>query len=579
MRTCALLLAAGLLVPASVRADEAVVLPKNTGRSLVLLGPSGPVLFRLHLMLDGQPVTPDHMPWAAKLFALLDRNEDGKLDKDETARVPRPQILTQLRYGGYLTVLAPNSMATLAELDTADKDGTVSLEELSAFYARGGMGRVFVSAGGGTAYPAAAITDELFKYLDRNKDGNLAQDEVTAGAAALARLDQDDDEMIALTEIVGNPYGSGYGVPIQTRSGMAGPVSATNLILPFDLVDLTPQTVNQLINAYDKDRNQKLDRQEANLSKAVFDGLDSNRDDLLDASELIRFGDRPTDLEFVVRLGKRGEGEAGTDFCGPNQKALPLPKDIRRADADGLAITLSDAVLELRRQDGSQAANYLRMAQSFKQQFQVVDANKDGTLDEKELQDRRAQYMFRPMLLLADRDGDGKLKQEEFDAYFAMQDELVGSFLMMQVRDNSQGLFEMLDANRDNRIGVRELRTAWSRMKNWDRDGDGQLARSEIPRQVQLVVSQGRAGYNAGPRTPVVVRAGSNTVTRPTSASPGGPVWFRKMDRNSDGDVSRREFLGSLEDFRRIDVDGDELIDLNEAKAADKGLRQADAKR
>ncbi len=54
-----------------------------------------------------------------------------------------------------------------------------------------------------------------------------------------------------------------------------------------------------------------------------------------------------------------------------------------------------------------------------------------------------------------------------------------------------------------------------------------------------------------------------------------GPVWFRKMDRNRDGDVSRREFLGTDEEFRRIDADGDGLISAEEARRADELLRKA----
>jgi hypothetical protein len=48
-----------------------------------------------------------------------------------------------------------------------------------------------------------------------------------------------------------------------------------------------------------------------------------------------------------------------------------------------------------------------------------------------------------------------------------------------------------------------------------------------------------------------------------------GPDWFRKMDRNRDGDVSRAEFLGSDELFRRIDTDGDGLISAAEASRYD----------
>ena len=40
------------------------------------------------------------------------------------------------------------------------------------------------------------------------------------------------------------------------------------------------------------------------------------------------------------------------------------------------------------------------------------------------------------------------------------------------------------------------------------------------------------------------------------------------MDRNRDGDVSRREFLGTREQFDRLDRDHDGLIAPAEAEAA-----------
>jgi len=37
------------------------------------------------------------------------------------------------------------------------------------------------------------------------------------------------------------------------------------------------------------------------------------------------------------------------------------------------------------------------------------------------------------------------------------------------------------------------------------------------------------------------------------------------MDHNQDGDVSRREFLGTRNGFNNLDLNGDRLIDLAEA--------------
>jgi hypothetical protein len=47
-----------------------------------------------------------------------------------------------------------------------------------------------------------------------------------------------------------------------------------------------------------------------------------------------------------------------------------------------------------------------------------------------------------------------------------------------------------------------------------------------------------------------------------------GPAWFRAMDRNNDGDVSLKEFIGPLERFKEIDADGDGLISPDEAERA-----------
>lgn len=50
-----------------------------------------------------------------------------------------------------------------------------------------------------------------------------------------------------------------------------------------------------------------------------------------------------------------------------------------------------------------------------------------------------------------------------------------------------------------------------------------------------------------------------------------GPLWFRRMDRNQDGDVSWREFPGTSVQFRQLDSDADGLISSKEADAAGAG--------
>ena len=58
------------------------------------------------------------------------------------------------------------------------------------------------------------------------------------------------------------------------------------------------------------------------------------------------------------------------------------------------------------------------------------------------------------------------------------------------------------------------------------------------------------------------------TFTRSSNAGPitdSAPAWFVRMDRNADGDLSPREFLGTAEQFQSIDANDDALIDRAEA--------------
>jgi Ca2+-binding EF-hand superfamily protein len=132
---------------------------------------------------------------------------------------------------------------------------------------------------------------------------------------------------------------------------------------------------------------------------------------------------------------------------------------------------------------------------------------------------------------------------------------------MLTVADAGRSVFEILDADRDGRLSRRELRAASARLKPLDRDADGRITLAEVPRTYEL---------NAG-RGPFSGRGdGSDGFDGAPGPAPRGEKsdvvsWFRRMDRNHDGDVSPREFLGTAADFHKLDRDGDGLIDAAEA--------------
>jgi Ca2+-binding EF-hand superfamily protein len=209
----------------------------------------------------------------------------------------------------------------------------------------------------------------------------------------------------------------------------------------------------------------------------------------------------------------------------------------------------------------------------FLEQFRQADTDKNGYLDRMEA---RKSPVFRGLFDLIDRDGDGKVFEKEVVAYLdsikELQSAASAARVAMQVDSRSTGLFDLLDTNHDRRLSVRELRQMGKLLGQLDRNGDGMIGRDEIPRTFGVKFEQRTNFLQTGTFT--VVFNGDFNGRPPVPEPTKGPVWFRKMDRNRDGDVSRREFLGTDEEFRRIDTDHDGLISLEEAIRADKWFRK-----
>jgi Ca2+-binding EF-hand superfamily protein len=542
----------------------------------------------VHVVNDGKAVLTAWDGFMKSLFEYLDTDRDGVLSRPEAERVPPSEML----FGSFaIRGRLPAPETPFNRLD-ADRDGKVSLDEVKAFYRREGGAPLQVQFGpaqqagprvifDGRVAPEApsadALNDALFARLDADRDGKLSRQELAAVPSALLPLDADENETVSVQEImpVTNPPVAAGGDVLRLRPPQAADGGPVVLVTPGD----PGGVVNRLLARYGprggRPEDKKLSRAEIGLDEAAFDRLDRDRDGRLDAQELAGFVALPPDLELTARVGRKEPKEPPLELmAGP--RPSPLAGQTRKLSDAVVALDLGKTRVDFQtgvpEQDQFRVANNL-VREQYVGQFKQADADNNGYLDRNEAE---RHPIYRGVFRLMDRDGDGMLYEKEVAAYVDKFQELQGQAqactATLVFSDKGRGLFDLLDPNRDGRLSVREMRQAPKLLNQLDPSGTGQFGRGDVPRNHQLAVRRGPAGGGGLPGGVVVVRA-DGRAPAPAPEATAGPLWFRKMDRNRDGDVSGREFLGSDEDFRRIDADADGLISVEEAERYDTRTR------
>lgn len=532
--------------PSSLRAVP------GDAQDLVLFLDTRPYLIRLHLQVKGCSFRADWNETAGHLFRYLDVDGDGCLSKKEAVLAPSRTQWVQLMTG---TVVEPDAAPEFEELAGKSNASKITREPFLRYYRRSGAGALQVKWG--WRPPSQdSLSNALFQHLDKDKDGRLSRAEMLATQSTLNRLDVNGDEIVQANELsVGGAY------PVFTfRSTNDGQPPPKNF--PFRI--LQPDSsgtalAGEILNRYDRNKDHTVSREEMSVEKSAFEKLDTNRDGRLNAAELAHWRKLSPDLELIAPL-ERG-GRRDILILPPAENKANRPKPLLPPSREGgLRVSLAENQLEVQR-DGRGAT----MRQEMLKQFEKW-VGKDGVLGEKQIY--QPPFTFVALLRLADRNGDNRLSRKELADYLGMQEKFLFRTSYLTVVDRGASLFEFLDADHDGRLCPRELRTVWKRLSVWDREKNGRITRQQVPRQFQLVLSYGRSRSALPPSG-----RGFADLPRVRDTS-RGPRWFRKMDRNNDGDVSQTEFLGTIEQFRRIDADSDGLIDVSEAERADEALRK-----
>jgi Ca2+-binding EF-hand superfamily protein len=522
--------------------------------TIMYLSDAGPIVIEVRVLVDGRPLDEAWEQYVDGLYASLDADQSGELSVDEAARLPTPNVLQQAGL-----IVSPGNSPRASAPDSRPRDGRVTRDELAAYLKAigGGPFSTTITQRGDASgriryvYGQGAPAD-LFKLLDRDGDKRLSAEEF-AFDDGLLKLDRDDDRALSQSELASysNPYLAVRMMQgnIQTQpeafialESVSGLAEVRRLMERFD--GKSPAGATEA--GVEKDN--VLTAAELGMSPAALAPYDADGSGGLDYDELRQWFRQPQgDVKLLVRV------------------------DAQRNEVNvSLAAESTSRGFELRSSSGA-AANVLAVGktrlefdavwpaadpkQQILDEFKRADADGNGYVDQQE---SRRFFMIGQLFSLLDADGDEKLFQPEAEAW---ADRWAAAFrcrVALGVADQGRKLFDILDANHDGRLGEIELRAGAARIADWDANDDDALAEEEIPGTWSVSL----APVGVGGSRPSVVRG--NQVRR---LDEDGPNWFRRMDRNGDGLVARREFLGPLADFTRLDADQNGYLAVDEAAA------------
>jgi Ca2+-binding EF-hand superfamily protein len=171
-----------------------------------------------------------------------------------------------------------------------------------------------------------------------------------------------------------------------------------------------------------------------------------------------------------------------------------------------------------------------------KNDLATFDKNKDGVIEREEYPGDQAKFRK------YDKNKDGALSPDEIQA---MAEDEIADIKKKMENPNRYEFLVLFDSDKDNNVDLAEYDGPMEVFKKFDKNGDGVVTYDEL--YPEKMAERMKKEEEMGPK-------------------PEDLTILETMDKNRDGKVTREEFKGTDDAFKRLDRNGDGVITSADAR-------------